>query len=326
MNILITGVAGFIGSQLAKTLLQDFNCNVMGIDNFSDYYDVNLKTNRIEILNKYSNFKFNFIDITNKQDLHNLVNIFKPNYIIHLAAQAGVRFSHINRQIYLDTNIVGFNNILEVCLDFEVERIVYASSSSVYSTEAKTPLNEKSDTSKQASYYGATKKCNEITAYAYAKNHNLKLVGLRLFSVYGPWGRPDMAPTLFCNAIKNELPLNLYNNGLNYRDFTYIDDIIQGIIKATFLTSYKKLTDILGVSPILNLGNQNTVQTLEFVKLIEKLINKKAIINYMPPQSGDMFITCADISLSKEILNYSPKFSVDIGMSYFVNWFNEYYK
>jgi UDP-glucuronate 4-epimerase len=311
MNILVTGAAGFIGYHLCKELLNEGN-NILGVDNLNDYYDASLKLKRLDQLKCYKNFKFEKVDICNRKIISLLFNKFKPKKVINLAAQAGVRYSIQNPYAYIDSNIVGFLNILELCRQNETESFIYASSSSVYGENKKIPFSIKDRVDKPISLYAASKKANELIAYSYSHLYGLHTTGLRFFTVYGPWGRPDMAYYIFTKKILNSEPISVFNNGNMKRDFTFISDIINGI-KVAINKNYKQ--------EIFNLGNNKSINLLDFISVIENELNKKAIINFKPIQSGDVKETFADISESKEKLGFQPKITLEEGISKFVDWY-----
>jgi UDP-glucuronate 4-epimerase len=317
VNILITGTAGFIGFHLAKKLLSEGH-SVVGIDNFNDYYDVQLKENRNKILEKYPNYKLYRADITNITDLQ---KIFKENdfeRVCHLAAQAGVRYSITNPYIYGDSNLKGFVNIINLAKEKGVKSFVYASSSSVYGNGEKYPSSEKDYVDSPISLYAATKRANELIAHTYNHLYNLPVIGLRFFTVYGPWGRPDMAIYKFAEKILKGEEIPVYNYGKDLkRDFTYIDDIIDGVVAA--IQSNIK-------NEIINLGKGDPDELGEMISLIEKHMGEKVKKNLLPMQLGDVMVTYADISKAKRLLNYNPKISLDKGIEKFVKWFKEYYK
>jgi len=315
MNILITGAAGFIGYHLCKELLDEDN-NILGVDNLNDYYDRKLKLRRLDQLKSYKNFKFEKIDICDRKLISVTFNKFKPNKVVNLAAQAGVRYSLENPYVYIDSNIVGFLNILELCRHNETEGLIYASSSSVYGENKKIPFSIKDRVDKPISLYAASKKANELIAHSYSHLYGLHTTGLRYFTVYGPWGRPDMAYYIFTKKIINEEPISVFNNGNMKRDFTFIDDIILGT-KAAIEKNYR--------FEIFNLGNNKSINLLDFIKTIENKLNKKAIINFEPIQSGDVKETFADISESEEKLGFKPKISIEEGIPKFIEWYKSHY-
>lgn len=321
-KILVTGGAGFIGFHLTKRLL-DLNYEVMAIDNLNDYYDVKLKEERLRILEKNSSFSFRKIDISNKEELE---NIFKENnfdIVINLAAQAGVRYSIDHPDSYIVSNIIGFYNILECCRNYPVKHLLFASSSSVYGKNKKVPYSTDDKVDQPVSLYAATKKSDELLAYAYSNLYNINVTGLRFFTVYGPYGRPDMAYFSFTKNIIDDKEIKVFNNGDMYRDFTYIDDIVEGIVK---LLDKVPLEDENGVTyKIYNIGNNNPVKISKFIEILEKEIGKEAKKVYLPMQPGDVYQTYADITdLTKET-GFVPKTSLEEGLNKFVNWYKEFY-
>jgi len=315
-KILVTGSAGFIGFHVSKKLLESGN-KVIGIDNYSDYYDVRLKKDKAQILKKSPNFKEYIIDISEKKELDKVFLDEKFDLVINLAAQPGVRYALTNPFIYEKTNNLGFLNILECCKEFGVKKIVYASSSSVYGGNKTFPFSEGQRTDNPISLYAATKKYNELLASCYSQLYGLNCIGLRLFTVYGPWNRPDMAIFIFCKKILSGEEIELFNNGKMERDFTFIDDIVDGIILAT--KSNEKNT-------VFNLGRGETVQLKELVRVIEKEAGLKAKIRLSPIQKGDLEKTHSDITKAKKILGYKPKTRIPQGIKKFVEWYKEYYK
>jgi UDP-glucuronate 4-epimerase len=314
MNILITGAAGFIGYHLCKELLYEDN-NILGVDNLNNYYDSTLKLKRLNQLKSYKNFQFEKIDISNREMIGPIFNKFKPKKVINLAAQAGVRYSLQNPYAYMDSNLVGFLNIIELCRQNKTEGFIYASSSSVYGENKKIPFSIKDRVDRPISLYAASKKANELIAHSYSHLYGLHTTGLRFFTVYGPWGRPDMAYYIFTKKILNGEPINVFNNGNMNRDFTFIDDVINGT-KVAIKKNYKQ--------EIFNLGNNKSVNLLDFISVIENKLNEKAIINFKPLQSGDVKETFADITESKEKLGFEPKITIKEGISKFVDWYKNY--
>ncbi|RLB42102.1 MAG: protein CapI [Deltaproteobacteria bacterium] len=315
-SVLVTGAAGFIGFHLCKRLLEDGHI-VVGVDNLNPYYDVSLKRARLEILNKYINFTFYKTDL---QDMEGLERIFKahgPEVIGNLAAQAGVRYSLTDPFSYQKSNLEGFLNILELARRHSVRNLVYASSSSVYGSNKKVPFSVKDRVDNPISLYAATKKANELMAHAYHHLYDIPCTGLRYFTVYGPWGRPDMALFLFTDAILKGRPIDVYNYGKMRRDFTYIDDVVDGTVAAL----HRRFD-----YAIFNLGNSNPVELMEFIRVLEEQLGRKAEKNMLPIQPGDVPETAADIKESKEMLGYEPKTSVEEGIRKFVAWYREYYK
>ena len=314
-KILVTGSAGFIGFHLSKSLLED-GYEVLGIDNVNDYYDPNLKWARLDILKKYKNFKFERIDISHRENLSAVFKEFAPNKVVNLAAQAGVRYSIENPYAYMDANLVGFLNIIELCRHNNVEGLIYASSSSVYGGNTKIPFSVEDRVDNPISLYAATKKANELIANTYSHLYELPTTGLRFFTVYGPWGRPDMAYYLFTEKIANGETIPVYNNGNMKRDFTYIDDIIAGTRSAI---------DKNYPGEIFNLGNHRSEELMDVVHLIEENLGKKAIIDFQPMQPGDVKESFADIEKSTKLLGYKPTTNVNIGIGNFINWYKCYW-
>ena len=314
MLLLITGSAGFIGFHLSKALLEK-GYHVIGIDNYSDYYDTQLKNDRVNQLNKLKNFEFIEIDITSKSSLEKIFIKYKPNKVINLAAQPGVQYSIENPYEYMNSNLVGFLNIIEMCRHFEVNGFIYASSSSVYGN-TNTPFNVEDKTDSPISFYGATKKANELIAHSYSSLYDLNTTGLRYFTVYGPWYRPDMAINIFTEKIINQEKITIYNEGNLKRDFTYIDDIIEGTI-SSIEKNFKY--------EIFNLGNNKKEKILDVIKIIESELDKNAIIEFEPIKKGDMLESWANIDYSKKKLNYNPKTSINKGIPKFIKWYRDYY-
>ncbi|MBP7022268.1 MAG: GDP-mannose 4,6-dehydratase [Planctomycetes bacterium] len=315
MHYLITGTAGFIGFHLAKTLLDQGNV-VIGIDNLNDYYSVELKQARHNILKQYAHFKEYIIDLCDYDKLQHCVKTTNPEAICHLAAQAGVLYSFKNPLAYQRSNLEGFCNIIEISRQIGLNKFVYASSSSVYGGSSDLPYTETQDVNKPISLYAATKRCNELLAYTYTHMYNMQTIGLRFFTVYGPWGRPDMALWKFADAIVLDKKVPLFNYGKNDRDFTYIDDIIRGI-QAVFTTNIHNQFEIF------NLGNNRLENICTFVEYIEKNLQKKAKIELVPPQIGDIAQSLADIRHANEILGYKPTTNIEQGIASFIQWYKE---
>jgi UDP-glucuronate 4-epimerase len=315
LKILVTGSAGFIGYHLCNSLLND-GYDILGIDNINNYYNKNLKLERLEILKKYKNFNFKKIDISNRENVAKIFKNFKPYKVINLAAQAGVRFSIVNPYAYIDSNIIGFINLIEISKQNDVNGFIYASSSSVYGGNKKLPFSESDMTNDPISLYGATKKSNELIANSYSSLYGLNTTGLRYFTVYGPWGRPDMAYFSFTKKILAEEPIEVYNNGKMKRDFTFIDDIILGT-KSALEKNYK--------CEIFNLGNNKNEELMDLIKVLENELSKEAIVKFLPMQSGDVIETYANIEKSIEKLNFNPKTSIQDGIPKFIDWFKKYY-
>ncbi|WP_298480658.1 NAD-dependent epimerase [uncultured Maribacter sp.] len=336
MKILITGAAGFIGYHLSLNLIKEGH-EVLGIDNINDYYDVNLKYARLAELgifkeeasifnltttsSLYEKFKFIRANIEDRKELPKIFKKEKFDYVCNLAAQAGVRYSIEEPESYIDSNIVGFLNILECCRNNNIKHLVYASSSSVYGTNTKIPFstNDKVDT--PVSLYAATKKSNELMAYTYSHLYNFPTTGLRFFTVYGPWGRPDMAMFLFTKAILNNQPIQVFNNGNMERDFTYISDITNGITQIL-----KKEPIRADLYKIYNIGNNNSVRLVDFISIIEKNLGIKAKKNMLPMQPGDIEKTWANVENLIKDYNYTPNITIKKGVSSFISWYKKYYK
>lgn len=337
MQILVTGVAGFIGSNLARELLKKGEI-IVGIDNLNDYYDVNLKLFRLEDLNKYSNFTFIKCDISDKQALIQIFDEYKFDVVVNLAAQAGVRYSITNPDAYIQSNLIGFYNILEACRNYPVKHLVYASSSSVYGSNKKVPYSTEDKVDNPVSLYAATKKSNELLAHAYAKLYNIPCTGLRFFTVYGPAGRPDMAYFSFTNKLIKGEKIKIFNYGNCKRDFTYIDDIVDGIIKVIYKAPSKQNgADGLPIPPykIYNIGNNHPENLLDFVKILqEELIRAKVLPSdydfdshkeLVAMQPGDVPITYADTSALERDFGFKPSTSLRTGLRKFAEWYYEYY-
>ena len=315
-RIIVTGCSGFIGMHLCESLLND-GCEVMGIDNMNNYYDLQLKEDRLKKLMKNQEFQFLKADISVYKDIDRVFKIIKPTTVVNLAAQTGVRYSLKNPHAYIKSNIKGFMNILELCRIYNIENLVYASSSSVYGGNEDYPFSINDNVDKPISIYAATKKSNELMAHTYSHLFKINTTGLRFFTVYGPWGRPDMAMYIFADKISNNEPIPIFNYGNMMRDFTYIDDIIDGI-KASIKKKHKY--------EIFNLGNNKSENLMEMISIIEFCLNKKAKYSFMDIQPGDVKKTVADIDYSKSKLGYSPKTSLKKGISNFINWYKAYSK
>ena len=335
-TVLVTGAAGFIGSNLVKRLFHDVeNIKVIGVDSITDYYDVNIKYERlkeIEALN--CDWTFVRASIADKEVIDKLFADSKIAVVVNLAAQAGVRYSIINPDAYVQSNLIGFYNILEACRHYEVEHLVYASSSSVYGSNKKIPYSTDDKVDNPVSFYAVTKKSNELMAHAYSKLYNIPSTGLRFFTVYGPWGRPDMALYLFTKAILAGEPIKVFNEGKMRRDFTYIDDIIEGVMRVMARIPQPdpawdsaKPNPSTSTAPwrIYNIGNNNTVELGTFISTLEDALGKKAIRNLMPMQPGDVEATWADVSDLIADTGFRPQTSVEYGVGQFVKWYKEYY-
>jgi UDP-glucuronate 4-epimerase len=333
-KVLVTGSAGFIGFHVSKKLLNQ-NFDVVGLDNVNDYYDVTLKEARLELLRKYPGFTFIKGNLHDRTVTEKTFSDFKFDYVINLAAQAGVRYSIQNPQAYLDSNIQGFLNILEACRHHNPDHLVYASSSSVYGANKKMPFSVKQNVDHPLSLYAASKKSNELMAHAYSTLYKLPTTGLRFFSVYGPYGRPDMALFIFTKAILEGKAIDVYNNGKMKRDFTYVDDIVEGIARLLPHVASKDV-EWNGNDPspqnsfapyrLYNIGNHQQVALLDFIEIIEKKLNRKAIKNFMPIQEGDVPESLADVDELIQDVGFSPNTPIEKGVSNFVDWYMDYYK
>ncbi|WGH76986.1 NAD-dependent epimerase [Tenacibaculum tangerinum] len=332
MKILVTGAAGFIGFHLSKKLLTEGH-EVVGIDNINDYYDVNLKYARLQQLGidrkkaevfhqemtsaTFNNFKFIRLNLEDKEALFQLFTTEKFEVVCHLAAQAGVRYSIENPDVYIQSNIVGFLNILECCRHHEIKHLVYASSSSVYGSNKKVPFSEGDRVDTPVSLYAATKKSNELMAHTYSHLYKMPTTGLRFFTVYGPWGRPDMAPILFADAISNNRPIKVFNNGDMERDFTYVDDIVEGVQRVL----EKSVEDREELYKIYNIGNNDSVKLLDFITTMEANLGKEAVKEMLPMQPGDVKKTWANVDGLIKDYNYKPQVKIEEGVHCFVRWF-----
>lgn len=334
MKVLVTGAAGFIGFHVIGKLLQNGH-EVVGLDNINDYYEVALKFDRLKELGVqkdlvqntnelsqstiHQDFRFIRMSLEDRKELPRLFQSEAFDMVCNLAAQAGVRYSLENPDAYIDSNIVGFLNILECCRHNKIQHLVYASSSSVYGLNSKIPFETLDRTDSPISIYAATKKSNELMAHAYSHLYSLPTTGLRFFTVYGPWGRPDMAPILFAKAITGNQPINVFNEGDMARDFTYVDDIVEGVVRII----EKKITS--KTYNIYNIGNSSAVKLLDFIEILEKHLGKKAVKNMLPMQPGDVKKTWANVDDLMQDYDYRPKVSVDDGVKFFVEWFLGYY-
>lgn len=337
MKILVTGTAGFIGFHLAERLLKE-GVSVVGIDNINDYYSTDLKFARLaesgishyaenwyqEIQSsKYPSYKFIRMNLEDRAELNQLFKSEQFDAVCNLAAQAGVRYSLENPYAYIDSNIVGFINILEACRHNNIKHLVYASSSSVYGNSAKMPLSVDDTVDHPVSLYAATKKSNELMAHTYSHLYQIPTTGLRFFTVYGPWGRPDMAPILFANAITNNKTIKVFNHGNLERDFTYIDDIVEGLAKV-IQSPLKNENDTVPYT-IQNIGNGSPVKLMDFIETMENALGKEAIKEFLPMQPGDVYKTFADVSSLKSAFGYAPNTSLKKGIEAFVAWYKQYY-
>lgn len=333
MSILITGSAGFIGSELCLRLLKQGK-KIVGIDNHNNYYDPQIKENRLRRYIDHKNYTHFRIDLSDKKGLENIFYQNKFDQVVNLAAQAGVRYSIENPLAYINSNIVGFTNILEGCRHHKIKHLIYASTSSVYGANTKMPFSEHDSTNHPLSLYAASKKSNELFAHTYSYLFQIPTTGLRFFTVYGPWGRPDMALFKFTKAIIEEKPIDVFNNGNHTRDFTYIDDIVEGIIKTIDSPADVNINwnsdepdPATSKAPwrVYNIGNNKPIQLMDYIDALEKTLGKKAKINFLPLQAGDVPNTFASVDNLKKKFNYNPSTSVKDGVSNFVNWYKEYY-
>lgn len=336
MKLLITGTAGFIGYSLTKKILETrTDIEVVGLDNINDYYDLRLKYGRLSELGicehnifcgekivscKFSNLSFIQLNLEDKPAIDKLFANEKFDIVCNLGAQAGVRYSIENPYAYIESNIIGFMNILEACRNNPVKHLVYASSSSVYGLNDKVPFSENDQTDSPVSLYAASKKSNELMAHAYSSLYAMPTTGLRFFTVYGPWGRPDMAPFLFTEAIIKGKPIKIFNEGNMLRDFTYIDDVVQGVIRTLEHIPQSEIP-----YQIYNIGNSNPIQLMDFIKEIESALNKEAQKTFMPMQPGDVYQTYADTSSLERDVYYKPNTSIKDGIKAFIDWYVEFY-
>jgi len=323
MRVLVTGAAGFIGFHLSKKLLES-GIEIIGYDNLNDYYDPKLKYARLEKLEEYSNFTFIKGDLADKNAVNELFECYKPEIVVNLAAQAGVRYSIDNPQAYIDSNIVGFFNILEACRNNPVKHLLYASSSSVYGNQEKTPFSTDDNVDHPISLYAATKKSNELMAYTYSHLYNIPATGLRFFTVYGPFGRPDMAYFSFTNKIFKGEKIKIFNNGDMYRDFTYVGDIVNGICN---MLEYPPKADANGDRyKVYNIGNNKPEKLMDFIETLEECIGRRAEKEYLPMQPGDVYQTYADVSELMKDFDFKPSTSIKDGLMEFAKWYKEFYK
>ena len=333
MKVLVTGCAGFIGMHVCERLLARGD-EVVGLDNLNDYYEVSLKEARLVRLTPHPGFRFHKLDVADRPGMAALFVAEKPQRVIHLAAQAGVRYSLQNPHAYVDSNITGFVNILEGCRHATVEHLVYASSSSVYGGNTKMPFSEHDSVDHPVSLYAATKKANELMAHTYSHLFGVPTTGLRFFTVYGPWGRPDMALFLFTRAILDGRPIDVFNNGRMQRDFTYIDDIVEGVLRVSDKVPQANAAfDKLNPDPagswapyrVFNIGNNQPVELMAYIETLQDALGKKAQMNFLPLQDGDVPATYADVDALHALTDFAPKTSVEQGIARFVSWYRGYY-
>ena len=334
MKILVTGAAGFIGFHTSKSLLKN-NVTIVGIDSLNNYYDTNLKKQRIKILKKLGKKKFIFkkIDICNKKIIFNLFKKYKFDKVINFAAQAGVRYVKKNPDAYFESNLRGFYNLIEACRIYKIKHLVSASTSSVYGANTNIPFSVNNSADHPTQFYAATKRSNEIIAHSYSHMYKIPITMIRFFTVYGPWGRPDMSLYLFVKNILKNKKIEVFNYGNHSRDFTYIDDIVKGIKLAlnkiplkdkSWNSKLPKLSSSNAPFKILNLGNGNRISLIKYIKIIEKILNKKAKIKFMPFQSGDIKETLADLKETKKYLKFRPNTKIEYGVSEFIKWYLSY--
>ncbi len=334
MKVLVTGTAGFIGAALAKRLLARGD-EVIGIDNLNSYYDVQLKKDRLSRLNSINGFTDIRCNLEDKPAIDNVFKTYKPNRVVNLAAQAGVRYSLQNPQAYIDSNITGFLNILEGCRHFGTENLVYASSSSVYGANTAMPFSTQQNVDHPLSLYAASKKASELMAHTYSHLFNIPTTGLRFFTVYGPWGRPDMSPIIFTRKILAGEPIDVFNYGKHRRDFTYVDDIVEGVIRsldqialANPVWNGDQPDPATAKSPyrLYNIGSNHPVELLHFIEVLETCLGKKAVKNLLPMQPGDVPNTYAEVDALIADVGYKPNTSIEVGIENFVKWYRDYYK
>lgn len=333
MKILVTGAAGFIGFHFSKRLLERGD-EVIGLDNLVPYYDVQLKKDRLAQLTSEKNFTFVHADLADRQAVPEVFKQHRPQRVVNLAAQAGVRYSLENPHAYVDANLVGFVNILEACRHFDVDHLVYASSSSVYGANTRFPFSVHDNVDHPLSLYAATKKANELMAHTYSHLYRLPTTGLRFFTVYGPWGRPDMALFLFTKSILEGKPIDVFNEGKMQRDFTYVDDIVEGVVRVTDAIAQPN-PQWTGDSPdpgtslapyrVYNIGNNNPVELMHFIEVLEQCLGVKAIKNMLPMQAGDVPKTAADVDALADAVGFRPNTSIEVGIRRFVDWYRKYY-
>jgi UDP-glucuronate 4-epimerase len=326
MEFLVTGAAGFIGMQVAARLLQAGH-NVTGVDNLNQYYDVRLKQARLDVLQPYPNFRFLKMDLADGEEVNDLFDGGKFERVIHLAAQAGVRHSLENPHVYIQSNVVGFTNILEACRHFPVKHLVYASSSSVYGANKKLPFSVRDNVDHPISLYAASKKANELMAHAYSHLFQIPTTGLRFFTVYGPWGRPDMAIFSFTRAILEGKPIDVFNHGKMQRDFTYIDDIVEGVLLVADRPPAPGEESSPSSAPykLYNIGNHQPVELMKVIEVLEKCLGKNVHKNMLPLQPGDVLATFADVDDLMRDTGFRPATPIEVGLEHFVRWYQSYY-
>ena len=321
-KVFITGGAGFIGFHLSKSLLNK-GCHVIGLDNLNDYYDVELKMDRLNILRNHDNYKFYKDDLSDKERLNFIFSEERPDIVVNLGAQAGVRYSIDNPDAYMQSNVMGFYNILECCRKYPVDHLVFASSSSVYGANKKVPFSTEDRVDYPVSLYAATKKSNELMAHCYSKLYKIPATGLRFFTVYGPFGRPDMAYFKFAKKIMNGEPIQIYNNGDMMRDFTFIEDIVLGV--ENILSNPPAEMETGAQYKVYNIGNNKPESLMYFIQTLEKCLGREAEKQFLPMQPGDVYQTYADVTELMHDFDFKPSTSIEIGLAKFVEWFKEYY-
>jgi UDP-glucuronate 4-epimerase len=333
-DVLLTGAAGFIGFHVAQRLLADGH-HVLGLDNLNEYYDPTLKQARLDQLTPHAAFTFERLDVSDRAGMAELFRRHRPARVVHLAAQAGVRYSLRNPHAYVDANLVGFLNVLEGCRHHAVEHLVFASSSSVYGANTRLPFSVHDNVDHPLSLYAATKKANELMAHTYAHLYGLPCTGLRFFTVYGPWGRPDMALFLFAQAILEDRPIDVFNEGRMQRDFTYVDDIVEGLVRVlakppvpdpTWSGEHPDPGTSRAAYRVYNIGNDRPVELLRFIEVLEQCLGKRARKNLLPMQPGDVPATRADVTDLVRDVGYRPHTTVEEGVARFVSWYREYYR
>ncbi|NMG22830.1 NAD-dependent epimerase [Brasilonema bromeliae] len=325
-KVLVTGVAGFIGYHLAQRLVKE-GVEVIGIDNLNDYYDVNLKKARLAQLHSQPGFTFQFLELSDRPEVAQLFQNYTFDYVVNLAAQAGVRYSLQNPWVYIDSNITGFVNLLEGCRQSQIKHLVFASSSSVYGINTKVPFAVTDNVDHPISLYAATKKANELIAHTYSHLYHIPTTGLRFFTVYGPWGRPDMAYFKFVKAIQEGKPIDVYNFGKMQRDFTYIDDVVEGVFRVMLKPPQSNVANIANSNApyrLYNIGNNNPVELMTFIEVIEKALGKKAVKNLLPMQPGDVPATYADVDDLMRDVGFKPSTPLEQGIHCFLQWYQEY--
>ena len=334
MDILVTGCAGFIGAALSRRLLERGD-EIIGVDNLNDYYDPGLKQDRLSQLADFANFSFRKLDISDRVEMENLFREINPWRVVHLAAQAGVRYSISHPHSYINANIAGFLNVLEGCRAIGVDHLVYASSSSVYGANEKLPYSESDPAVHPVSLYGATKRANELMAHSYSHLYDMPVSGLRYFTVYGPWGRPDMSPILFAGKIYAGEPIQVFNRGEHRRDFTCIDDVVEATLRITDKVPARDVNwDATRPDPatgparyrIYNVGNQNAVKLMDYIKMLEAEIGRKAVLEFADAQPGDVLNTLSDSSRLAEEFEFATRVSLEQGIKQFIDWYKSYYK